>query len=206
MSGDNFAKNTLAPLILRLALAAVFIYHGVEKITGTGNDWGTSWARAYWERQARVPADVENKLLSMARRDSSDEEKENIGNVLVRLNALYNREIPVAPGALQYQAAQMAVAWGELLAGVLLLVGFGSRLSAAVMFFIQLGAIFTVTWARGFSFEHGGGYEYNLVLLAMCLAVFFLGGGPFSLSGYLRAQRERRRHQTQATPTEPVKV
>src|SRR2546421_12531213 len=40
---DAFAKNTLAPLILRAGLAVIFIYHGLGKVNeGTG--WGTNWA------------------------------------------------------------------------------------------------------------------------------------------------------------------
>jgi putative oxidoreductase len=38
---DSFIKNTLTPLLLRLALAAIFIFHGYDLI---GHDWGTTWA------------------------------------------------------------------------------------------------------------------------------------------------------------------
>jgi len=57
------------------------------------------------------------------------------------------------------------------------------------MIAIQLGAVLTVTWAKGFSFGQGGGYEYNLALLAMCLAVFLLGGGSLSLDALLWRKR-----------------
>lgn len=39
-----FAKNTLAPLLLRAGLAVIFIYHGWEKVGGQGHDWGANWA------------------------------------------------------------------------------------------------------------------------------------------------------------------
>jgi putative oxidoreductase len=39
----TFSKNTLVPLLLRLALAAIFIYHGLELVWGPDNQWGTSW-------------------------------------------------------------------------------------------------------------------------------------------------------------------
>ena len=37
---DALIKNSIAPLILRLCLAAVFIYHGMELV---GKSWGTAW-------------------------------------------------------------------------------------------------------------------------------------------------------------------
>jgi putative oxidoreductase len=37
---DALIKNSIAPLILRLCLAAVFIYHGMDKV---GKSWGTAW-------------------------------------------------------------------------------------------------------------------------------------------------------------------
>jgi putative oxidoreductase len=40
---DNFARNALAPLVLRLGLAVVFVYHGMGKL-GPEKEWGTNWA------------------------------------------------------------------------------------------------------------------------------------------------------------------
>jgi putative oxidoreductase len=38
---ESFRKNDLAPLVLRLALGVVFIYHGGEKVLkGFGTGWG----------------------------------------------------------------------------------------------------------------------------------------------------------------------
>lgn len=39
---DKLARNVLAPLILRLGLAAVFIFHGMDKL-GSEKKWGTAW-------------------------------------------------------------------------------------------------------------------------------------------------------------------
>jgi putative oxidoreductase len=39
---DLFIKNTLAPLLLRLALAAIFIFHGLNLVGGEGNEWGAA--------------------------------------------------------------------------------------------------------------------------------------------------------------------
>jgi len=40
---DAFSKNTLGPLVLRLGLAAIFLYQGSEKITRAGSEWGSEW-------------------------------------------------------------------------------------------------------------------------------------------------------------------
>jgi putative oxidoreductase len=38
---DAWAKNTLVPLVLRAGLAAIFIYHGIEKV---GHNGGVGWS------------------------------------------------------------------------------------------------------------------------------------------------------------------
>jgi putative oxidoreductase len=43
---SNLINSTLVPLILRLGLAAVFIFHGYEKVSGSGNEAGANWAAA----------------------------------------------------------------------------------------------------------------------------------------------------------------
>jgi putative oxidoreductase len=40
----SFSKNVLAPLLLRLALAAIFIYHGLDLVGGEDNQLGANWA------------------------------------------------------------------------------------------------------------------------------------------------------------------
>ena len=40
---DVGSRNTLVPLVLRLGLAFVFIYSGLQKITVPGTGWGSSW-------------------------------------------------------------------------------------------------------------------------------------------------------------------
>src|SRR5205807_10514221 len=91
---DAFCKHTLIPLLLRLALAAVFIFHGIDLVSHEG---GTAW----------------------------------------------HPELPVP--------AQAAVAWGQLLGGIALALGFLTRLAAAGLVVIMGGAIYTVHWEHGFS-------------------------------------------------------
>jgi uncharacterized membrane protein YphA (DoxX/SURF4 family) len=39
---NGFARNALVPLLLRLGLAAIFIYHGLEKVSAE-HRWGAAW-------------------------------------------------------------------------------------------------------------------------------------------------------------------
>jgi len=223
MPTDAFAKTTLAPLILRLALAAVFIYHGLDKILPRANYWGTAWASEAEKAQAKIPPSVLEKLRTVATRErpvedpkqseaerkaQSEAEKklarERAYWVEVELGRAYSEAGVKRSEALEFHAAQLAVAWGEFIGGVALLLGFLVRLAAAGLIIIQVGAIFTVTWTHGFSVTQGG-YEYNIVLIAICLVVICLGSGPYSLSGLLRAQR-RAKAPPPAQPHEPVKV
>src|SRR5262245_2337810 len=204
MSNDSFAKSALAPLVLRLALASIFIYHGLEKIVPKENDWGSAWATEQWKQQAKPPKEVADTLdkfiidLTGPEREPGKEPpdpkgdpkaaKQNAAAVAVqdarvRVNLAYGQKAVALPSSLEVHWAQLAVAWGELLGGIALLIGFLPRIAALGLMIIQVGAIYTVTWERGFSFASGGGYEYNVAILAMCLAVVCLGGGPLSVSG-----------------------
>lgn len=72
------------------------------------------------------------------------------------------------------------VAYGELLGGIALMVGFLTHWVSKAFVVIMLGAIWFVHLSKGFSVMDGG-YEYPLVLLV--LSVFFLvhGAGKFSI-------------------------
>jgi putative oxidoreductase len=137
---DTFSKNTLVPLILRLGLAAIFVYHGLHKVTGEGNEMGAAWAR---EMKDQAPQ----------------------------------------------TAVQIAVAWGELLGGVALALGFLTRLAALGIAAIMVGAIYTVHGKHGFSLQQGG-YEYNFAILVMCAAVFLLGSGTLAVDRWFRIRRK----------------
>jgi putative oxidoreductase len=84
------------------------------------------------------------------------------------------------PEAMTYLWLQLAVAWGEFLGGIALVLGLFARIAALGMIAIQVGAIAMVTHALGFSI-HGGGWEYNFILIAGCLALFVVGGGAWSV-------------------------
>jgi len=194
---DALTKNALGPLVLRLALAAIFIYHGLVKVSGPDSTWGASWAVAVRQEQAKLPGDLQKKMEEAS---WSNEKKRQTRD---SLKTLYAETAPETPASLQYHAVQIAVAWGELLGGGALLLGILTRWAAAGLLIIQVGAILTVTAARGFSFEAGGGFEFNLALAAMCLTLILVGGGTCSV-GYML--RSRRRQAQLAVRSEPAPV
>jgi uncharacterized membrane protein YphA (DoxX/SURF4 family) len=197
MSNDFLTRGPIAPLFLRLALGAILLYHGIVKVLPP-NDWGTAWATNTWAAMAKAPPDVLDKIGEVKGVSSAQ-----LRSVQVQVEAKYNTDAPPMPEAITAAAAQMAVAWGELLGGVALLLGALTRLAAVGVIVIQLGAIFTVTFERGFSFAAGGGYEFNVALVAMCLSLVVLGAGPLSVDGYL-AERRTAGKKTAAAPSEPA--
>jgi len=87
--------------------------------------------------------------------------------------------------------AAVAAFAAEVLGGIILIVGLGalSRISALVLTFVMLVALFKAHLHNGFFIpvyvtEPGPvpwGCEFNLVLIGMCLCVFFAGPGEFGL-------------------------
>jgi len=186
MRNDVSAWGALAPLVLRLALGAILLYHGVVKVLPS-NDWGTSWAAKAWQSKGKPPSGVLEKISEV---EVTGVSKGQLGSIREQVNKMYNEEAPPLPDPLTFAAAQMAVAWGEVLGGIALLLGALTRIAAVGVLIIQLGAIFTVTYERGFSFASGGGYEYNLALVAICLALVVLGAGPLSFDHWFAQRRK----------------
>ncbi|HLU48378.1 MAG TPA: DoxX family protein, partial [Planctomycetota bacterium] len=93
----------------------------------------------------------------------------------------------------------LAVAWFTIIAeiggGAMVALGVLPRIGALLIALVMAGAIWTVHWENGFFLagqvtEAGpvpNGYEFNLALLAMALAIISAGGGAFSL---LRSKRK----------------
>ncbi len=94
---------------------------------------------------------------------------------------------------------QQAVGWTELICGILLTVGLFPRLAALVMVADMVGAIYLVTGKRdlfgtdvgphGETFKPG--FEYNFLIIIVCLALLALGGGVFSLNHLIFGRRQR---------------
>jgi putative oxidoreductase len=132
---DSALKNTLVPLVLRVGLAVIFIFHGLGKVN-ENTDWGSNW----------------------------------------------NAGLPVAQ--------QIAVAWGELLGGVALVIGFLTRIAALGIIAIMAGAIATVHGPKGFSLQDGG-YEYNFALIVIAAAVVLLGPGTLAVDRIFHVRTRR---------------
>jgi len=65
----------------------------------------------------------------------------------------------------------------EILGGLALILGLGTRVAAALLAFEMVVAILTVRLKMGFM----GGYEFELTLLAASLTLALLGAGPVSV-------------------------
>jgi len=205
MLNTPVSKNALAPLLLRLALAVVFIYHGVDKIFGPinkwgQNDWGTTWATHLWERMGQPPEDLKSKARHVYKDDDSKRIRADH-----MLGDLYREEgKKELPSAIAFTGGQFAVAWGELLGGIAMLFGFLTRLAALGLVIIQIGAIATVTAFKGFYQEAGGGYEFNLVLVAACLSLLLMGGGMLSIDHWFASRREQKAQEKALTTQPPM--
>lgn len=81
------------------------------------------------------------------------------------------------PGFLAY-----AVALLELVGGIALIVGLGSRIVSALFVLLMLGATFSAKLAGGFLGNgQGAGYELDLALAAMALVIAITGSKMFAL-------------------------
>jgi putative oxidoreductase len=131
---DRLCHHTFVPLLLRLGLAVIFIYHGFHLVGDEGYRWGTNW----------------------------------------------NPDLPVPVQAL--------VAWGQLLGGLALALGFLTRVAAVGVAVIMAGAMATVHWPHGFdNQEHG--YEYSFLILVVCAALVLVGGGTLAMDRLFRLRR-----------------
>lgn len=79
------------------------------------------------------------------------------------------------------------VSYGELAAGLGLIVGLLTRIAAAGMFIEMLGAVLIVHAKNGF-FSETHGFEFPLTLCIASLAVLILGPGAYSLDAALRRE------------------
>jgi len=76
---------------------------------------------------------------------------------------------------------QLPLALAEFIGGVCLVVGVLTRVAASILAVILLGAIFHIRWENGF-FVSKGGWEWDLVMLAVVLTIIAAGPGRISIS------------------------
>ena len=91
------------------------------------------------------------------------------------------------PGFMAYIIATI-----ELVGGIALILGFGTRIISALFVFVMLGAIIKVKLAAGFMGDGKmAGYELELVLLAIAVYLVVCGSKLFSLQNLFGNKKER---------------
>ena len=73
----------------------------------------------------------------------------------------------------------------ETLGGAFLILGLFTRTAAAGTLFVMLGAIFSVKISKGFI----GGYEFDVSLLAMSVALILSGSSTFSVGNLFSSSK-----------------
>jgi len=73
------------------------------------------------------------------------------------------------------------VAYIELLGGLFLIAGLFTRISSALLLIVMLVAIFKVHFTNGF-FAMSGGYEYNFIIICVCISLLISGPGHISIN------------------------
>lgn len=84
--------------------------------------------------------------------------------------------------------AAIPIAILEFFGGMLLVAGFATRILSPLFILEMLGAMIFVHFAQGWDVFQGG-YEYNLALIILLLAVVLLGSGPVSVDGAISRRR-----------------
>ncbi len=74
----------------------------------------------------------------------------------------------------------LLVTYGEIIAGIALIIGIYTHWAAKLAAVIILGAIYFVHLQNGYDGSKGG-YEYQLLILGACLLIATTGAGKYSL-------------------------
>ncbi len=95
----------------------------------------------------------------------------------------------------------------ESLGALGLIVGLFSRVAAAGVGLVMLGAVYLVHWNVGFFMNWGGGqagegFEYHILALAIAAAVVVKGSGPLSLDRVLSREVSPKATTTPRTSVE----
>lgn len=94
--------------------------------------------------------------------------------------AAFNEQLGLKPG---YPMALLA-GLAEFVGGILMIAGFLTPLAAVALIGVMIVAILTVHLKNGF-FAMNGGYEFNLALAGIALAILISGAGAYSLDAAL---------------------
>ena len=75
---------------------------------------------------------------------------------------------------------QLPIALAEFVGGIFLIIGVFTRITGAVFAVILLGAVFHIRWENRF-FVSKGGWKWDLIMLAVVLAIIVTGPGRISI-------------------------
>ncbi len=97
----------------------------------------------------------------------------------------------------------------QFFGAIALILGLFSRVAAAGLFCVMVVAIAKVHWSVGFfmnwyGLKKGEGYEYHLLVLAICLALLLRGSGALSVDRWL--SRPKRESGPKASVSAPGKA
>ena len=79
---------------------------------------------------------------------------------------------------------------GQFFGGLAILLGIFTRIAAAGIAIIMLGAIYLVHLPHGFDVSRGG-FEYAFTMLLIALALVFTGPGAYSLAAAMPSSLRR---------------
>ena len=139
-------SSTFATIPLRLALAAVMIAHGSQKVLGS---FGGPGFKAFIGGNTPFPSFMKPAWLWLG-----------------------------------------LAALSELVGGVLVGLGFMTRVAAFFIACVMLTAVAGVHWPNFFAGNHG--YEYPMTLLAVALGLLITGGGQASVDRAFSGGKGRR--------------
>ena len=80
---------------------------------------------------------------------------------------------------------QLPIALAEFIGGIFLIVGIFTRITGIVFSIILLGAIFHIRGIQEF-FVSQGGFEWDLMMLAVALTIIAAGPGRISISHLIK--------------------
>jgi putative oxidoreductase len=69
----------------------------------------------------------------------------------------------------------------EVIGGLAILLGILTRIASALLIIEMLGAILTAKLSKGFI----GGYEFELLLISICITLVIMGPGKISIENYI---------------------
>ena len=69
----------------------------------------------------------------------------------------------------------------EVIGGLAILLGILTRIASAILSIEMIGAILTVKLTKGFI----GGYEFELLLISICISLVIMGPGKISIENYI---------------------